>query len=77
VTIPNESRTRVELERLLTEIEGSLLSFASAGARDEWMRFRQVCAAATVARPRVSSGEESLGILVDKARRFREVLLLA
>jgi hypothetical protein len=72
----NDNRTLIELERLLAEIEGSVLSFASLDARAEWIRFREDCAAATLARPRISS-DDSVGILMSKARRFREVLLLA
>jgi hypothetical protein len=59
----------VELQTLVTEIEGALLRFASSDARTEWSRFRETCASA-------AKGED-LEILVGKARRFRAVLLVA
>jgi hypothetical protein len=64
---PKATRVKTELDLLVTEIEGQLLAFASAGARTEWTTFRENCSSAR--------GDE-LDILVGKARRFREVLLL-
>lgn len=58
-----------ELQTLVTEIEGTLLRFASSDARTEWTRFRETCAAP-------AKGQD-LEILVGKAKRFRAVLLVA
>lgn len=70
---PDAPRALSELERLVTEIEGQLLAFVSADARIEWSLFRESCASATKAR----SAADDLAVLVSKARRFREVILLA
>jgi hypothetical protein len=68
-----------ELQRLVKEIEGQLLAFASADARTEWNRFRESCASAATPRPEVfaTAAADDLAVLVNKARRFREVILLA
>jgi hypothetical protein len=66
----------LELDRLAREIEDELLAFASAGAREEWTRFKEACSTAAGAAPRrVVAPEDELAFLVDKARRFRAVLL--
>ena len=73
-------KTRVlgELDELVTEIEGQLLAFASSSARTEWGLFRETCSSAASARPRAfATTDDDLAILLSKARRFREVLLLA
>jgi hypothetical protein len=68
----------LELDRLAREIEDDLLSFASDGARAEWSRFKELCSTAAGAKPRgLAAPENELPILVDKARRFRAVLLLS
>jgi hypothetical protein len=63
------SPVHVELQTLVSEIEGTLLRFASSDARTEWTRFRETCASTV-------KGQD-LEILVGKARRFRTVLLVA
>jgi hypothetical protein len=71
-----DSRDLLELDRLSREIEDDLLAFASASAREEWSRFMEICLTAASAKHLVAP-ENELPILVDKARRFRAVLLLA
>jgi hypothetical protein len=67
----------LELDRLAREIEDDLLAFASPGARAEWLLFKETCSTAASAGRRPFSPSDELAILVDKARRFRAVLLLA
>lgn len=75
---PNLPRELVELQQLVTEIEGQLLAFASPGARTEWGHFRQTCSSAATVRPRaMGHATDEVAILVEKARRFRALLLLA
>lgn len=77
-TSTHATRNLLELERLVSEIEGQLLSFASSGARLEWTRFRESCSTAATATARTfGTLDDDSAILVSKARRFRAVILLA
>jgi hypothetical protein len=66
-----------ELDQLVFEIETQLLASASLDARSEWTRFRETCAFVATSRAARGRGDDDLAILVSKARRFRDVLLLA
>jgi hypothetical protein len=75
---PNLPRELVELQQLVTEIEGQLLAFASPDARSEWGNFRQSCSSAASVSPRaMGRTTDDVSILVEKARRFRALLLLS
>ena len=60
-----------ELDRVASEVDDGLLSFASPEARREWMAFRPRWRAAPDAATIV---EDDLIVVVQKARRFRAIL---
>jgi hypothetical protein len=71
-------RLVLELSEIADEIDGGLLHVASPGARTEWLVFRTRWPSA--ANSRCGSGpwrDDDVAFLVDKARRFRDILAAA
>jgi hypothetical protein len=62
---------REELDRVASEIDGGLLSFASRAARHEWMSVRSRWGPASNATTIV---EDDLVVVVQKVRRFSAIL---
>jgi len=66
-----DEELRQELDRVASEINDGLLSFASPAARDEWGSVRSRWWPAP---PAATLGDDDLVVVVQKVRRFSAIL---